>query len=84
MQTNEQVDSVRLECVLWALVRGSQRAEARTRPHGRGIELYVTIDGEQHHAQAFSAADGPELETLEMEMRQAFILDGWQAAGPHR
>ena len=43
--------------MLWTRVKGPQRAVARTRRHPVGLELMVTIDGEQFWAQTFS----PEL-----------------------
>jgi hypothetical protein len=68
---------------LWALVRGAQRAEARTRRHPGGLELVVSIDGELHWSQVYTPALVPTLlESAADAQRAALMSQGWQDAGP--
>lgn len=78
-----EVEADRLELRLWALVRGEQRAEARTRRHPAGLELVVTIDGEVEWSQAFSPALVDQLlESAAEAQRRVLLSQGWQPAGP--
>jgi hypothetical protein len=76
------VEAAQLEIILWALVRGAQRVEARTRRHPVGIELLVTVDGELSSACAFKPADTDAMEATAATVRIAFEQDGWIEPGP--
>lgn len=79
-----EVDADKLELTLWALTRGTERAEARTRRHPRGIELVVTIDGELQGSWTFNAGQLDALEALEQQVHRSYLGDGWQDAGPRQ
>ncbi len=76
------VDADHLELRLWAVVRGTQRAEARTRRHPLGIELVVIVDGDLSTSKAYRPVDVQQLEATASALRQAFEADGWLEAGP--
>ena len=72
----------KLELCLWELVRGSQRAEARTRRHVTGIELLILVDGEVSSASPFRTADVAVMEATVANVRHCLREDGWVDAGP--
>jgi hypothetical protein len=75
-------DTARVELTLWTLVKGSKRAEARTRVHPVGIELVVTVDGELEWSQAFAPqVVDTLLESAAASQQRVFLADGWKPAG---
>jgi hypothetical protein len=70
------------ELVLWVLVKDHQRAEARTRRHPLGIELVVTVDGEQTTSAVFEPETRHLLGATAQTIRLAMAVEGWQPAGP--
>jgi hypothetical protein len=81
-QQTADVEASRLELTVWSLIRGPQRAEARTRRHPAGIELVVTVDGLLHVTQAFTAKQLHDLDRMHQRLREEFIADGWYPTGP--
>jgi hypothetical protein len=79
-----ELDPARKELALWSLLKGQQRAEARTRRHTIGLELIVSIDGDVRHSLAFRPAELELLKASSETLRLSFEADGWEAAGPHR
>ena len=82
-QHQGEVEAAKIELTLWTLVKGPQRAEARTRRHPVGLELVVSIDGDLHWSQAFA----PQLvetllESAATAQQNVLLADGWQPAGP--
>ena len=82
-QHQSEVEAATVELTLWTLVKGPQRAEARTKRHPVGIELVVTIDGELLWSQTFA----PQLvetllESAASAQQKVLVADGWQPAGP--
>ena len=82
-QHQGEVEAAKIELTLWTLVKGPQRAEARTRRHPVGLELVVSIDGELHWSQTFA----PQLvetllESAAAAQQNVLLADGWQPAGP--
>jgi hypothetical protein len=77
-----EVAADRLDLRLWALVKGEQRAEARTRRHPLGLELVVTVDGDLLTAEVFRPAEVDRIETVAERHRLAFERDGWTLPGP--
>lgn len=79
-----ELDPARKELALWSLVKGTQRAEARTRRHVTGLELVVTIDGAVRNQMAFRPAELDLLKASSETLRLSLEAEGWKAAGPHR
>lgn len=65
--------------VVWALVRGSDRAELINRPAHLGTELQLLVNG--HHLRAvFVGLDETQRAEAAAAERRALELEGWREA----
>ena len=82
-QHQGELDAARIARTLWTLVKGPQRAEARTRRHPVGLELVVSLDGELQWSQTFAPhLVETLLESAAAAHQNVLLADGWQQAGP--
>jgi len=64
--------------IVWAVVKGERRAEARVRVVPHGHELRILADGELITSCVYRAAESPELGTASTGWLQAFQAKGWR------